>query len=82
MLASMGAKSKEKTTKFVCPKDGNIGRDDVAFLCNTCGKNDLKERDGIFLCPGCLKEGENFQCMLCDSREVKVVIAGEKSSHL
>lgn len=78
----MSIKNKEKKIKFICPKDGEVSRDDVAFLCNTCGKNDLTERDGIFLCPDCLKEGENFQCMLCESREVKVVIAGQKQDHL
>lgn len=78
----MSVKNKEKTISFVCPKDGKISREDVAFLCNTCGKNDLIERDGIFLCPGCLKEGKNFQCMLCDSEEVKVIIAGQKQDHL
>lgn len=78
----MGLKSKEKPLKFICPKDGNIRREDVAFLCNTCGKNDLITREDLLLCPDCLKEGKNFQCMLCDSKEVKAVVAGQVQDHL
>jgi len=76
------SETDEPKVAFICPKDGPISREEVAFLCNTCGKGDLIVRDGIFLCPECLKDGENFQCMLCDSKEVKVVIDGQEHHHL
>ena len=59
--------------KFVCPKDGEISQDDVIFLCNVCKQDDLIHKDGVYMCPSCLSPGENFQCMLCDSKEVKMV---------
>ncbi len=59
--------------KFVCPKDGEISQDDVIFLCNVCKQDDLIHKDGIYMCPSCLSPGENFQCMLCDSKEVKMM---------
>lgn len=59
---------------FTCPKDGQISRNDVVFLCNHCEKGELIYRDGAYMCPACLKPGQNFQCMLCDSKEVKLKI--------
>ncbi|MCA9308157.1 MAG: hypothetical protein R3B92_02585 [Patescibacteria group bacterium] len=58
---------------FVCPNCGQIEQDDVAFLCNSCEQKDLEYRDGIYLCPECMIEGENFQCMKCDSKNVKMI---------
>ncbi len=60
------------TVKFVCPNDGEISQDDVVFLCNKCERADLMYTGGVYMCPACLKPGENFQCMLCDSKEVKM----------
>lgn len=59
--------------KFVCPNDGEISQDDVIFLCNVCKQDQLIFKDGVFMCPSCLNPGENFQCMLCDSKEVRMV---------
>lgn len=59
--------------KFICPNDGEISQDDVIFLCNVCKQEDLIFKDGVYMCPSCLAPGENFQCMLCDSKEVKMV---------
>lgn len=73
---------KKREVKFVCPKDGKISQDDVAFLCNTCGKNDLIVQNDLFVCPQCLESGSNFQCMLCDSKEVKALVDGEAQDHL
>lgn len=62
-----------KNHKFLCPNCGEISRDDVIFLCNHCEKDDQIFQDGIYMCPSCLMPGENFQCMLCDSKQVKLV---------
>ena len=59
--------------KFECPKCGKISKDDVLFLCNTCKQEELIERDGLYICPSCLKGKENFECALCGSREVKLL---------
>lgn len=58
--------------KFICPNCGDVARDDVIFLCNTCGTDQLIHKHDIYLCPNCLAPGENFQCMLCESTEVKM----------
>jgi predicted RNA-binding Zn-ribbon protein involved in translation (DUF1610 family) len=56
--------------KFICPNCGEISRDDVVFLCNKCRQEELIFQDGVYMCPACLVPGDNFQCMLCDSKEV------------
>lgn len=71
-----------KKLRFICPNDGEIARENVAFLCNTCKKENLLKRGDLFLCPRCLKEGKNFQCMVCQSDEVAVLVDGEKVRHL
>lgn len=58
--------------EFECPKCGKVSQDDVAFLCNTCNNKDLVYHGGLYMCPSCMNEGQNFQCMLCGSKEVKV----------
>ena len=58
--------------RFTCPNDGEIAQSDVVFLCNNCSRDQLVYKNGIYMCPSCLKPGENFQCMLCDSKEVKM----------
>ncbi len=73
---------RARNVKFLCPKDGKISRDEVAFLCNRCEKRNLIVRDDAFICPECLTEGENFQCMICGSKEVKVVIGRREMRHL
>lgn len=55
---------------FTCPKCGEIPQDDVVFLCNTCDRSELMFKDGLYICPLCLVPGKNFQCMLCDSKDV------------
>jgi len=69
---------KEKSVSFTCPKCGKISRDDVLFLCNTCQQEDLILMDGIYMCPSCLKPGENFECAICESKEVTMKVVGEK----
>ena len=64
--------------KFICPNDGEIERDDVLFLCNKCQSEELRLIDGIFMCPSCLKPGENFECNICESTEVEMVEAEAK----
>ncbi len=59
--------------KFVCPNCGDISRDDVIFLCNKCESDQVIFSDGIYMCPSCMAPGENFQCMLCDSKAVKMI---------
>ncbi len=63
---------EETHTNFLCPKCGQISRDDVMFLCNTCESNELIHKDGMYICPSCLLPGENFECLLCGSKEVKI----------
>lgn len=55
---------------FNCPNCGEIDRDDVLFLCNKCSQTELLLKDGIYMCPSCLKPGENFECLMCESKEV------------
>lgn len=64
--------SEDENMIFTCPNDGEIDRDDVVFLCNRCGRDELIYKNGVYMCPACLKPGENFQCMLCDSKAVKM----------
>ena len=61
-----------KETIFVCPNCKVLSRDDVAFLCNNCKQEDLIYKDDMYLCPSCLVPGENFECMKCGSKEVKM----------
>lgn len=61
------------TLKFECPNCGKIAQDEVFFLCNTCKQEELVEKDGLFICPACLKQGENFECVSCGSKEVKLL---------
>jgi len=69
---------KEENISFICPNDGDIPRDDVLFLCNTCQQEDLIFKDGIYMCPSCLKPGQNFECAICESKEVEMKIKEEK----
>ncbi|OGC57471.1 hypothetical protein A3H26_01240 [candidate division WWE3 bacterium RIFCSPLOWO2_12_FULL_36_10] len=57
---------------FICPKDGKISQNDVVFLCNKCKQADLVLKGGIYMCPTCFFPGENFECMLCGSKEVRI----------
>ncbi|PIS12183.1 hypothetical protein COT70_02290 [candidate division WWE3 bacterium CG09_land_8_20_14_0_10_47_33] len=65
-------RTKRKGFYFVCPKHGRIPRDEVVFLCNTCGPTQLHFQNGLYLCPQCLKPGDNFQCFLCGSKKVEM----------
>jgi hypothetical protein len=56
--------------KFICPNCGEIAQDDVAFLCNTCQSDELKEVDGMFICSSCETSAHPLQCRICDSKEV------------
>ena len=69
---------KEENLTFTCPNDGNISRDDVLFLCNTCKQEELILKEGVYMCPSCLKPGENFECSICESKEVEMKIKEEK----
>jgi hypothetical protein len=61
-----------KELDFVCPNCGHKHQDDIIFLCNKCDTKDMIKKDGIYICPQCLSKGENFMCMSCDSKEVKL----------
>jgi predicted RNA-binding Zn-ribbon protein involved in translation (DUF1610 family) len=61
-----------ETLEFVCPKCGKISQNDVVFLCNTCENSDLIFKDGIYMCPQCLCPGDNFECMKCGSKSVRM----------
>jgi hypothetical protein len=60
--------------EFICPTDGKIPRDEVVFLCNNCRQDELIYQNGIYMCPSCLRPGHNFECMRCESKEVKMVL--------
>jgi len=62
--------NNNKNIKFNCPECGVISRDDVIFLCNTCDQSEMIYEDGVYMCPSCLKKGENFECMKCGSKKV------------
>lgn len=66
--------TEDKDIKFICPNDGEIERDDVVFLCNNCKREELIFRNGMYICPSCLIPGKNFECMLCESKDVKMVV--------
>lgn len=72
-------KATEQKFNFVCPKDGVLNRDDVAFLCNRCDREELLFKDGMYMCPKCLdyKKG-NFMCQKCGGKEVKIEKATSK----
>ena len=61
---------KEENVSFHCPNCEEIARDDVLFLCNTCQQDELIFKDGMYMCPSCLEPGENFECSVCESKEV------------
>ncbi|RJR26881.1 hypothetical protein C4561_03845 [candidate division WWE3 bacterium] len=63
---------QKPNVKFKCPNCGDISQDDVIFLCNVCAQDQLIFKEGIYMCPSCLQPGENFECMLCGSKEVKM----------
>ena len=63
---------QEVKVVFNCPNCGEIERDDVLFLCNKCNQSELILKDGIYMCPSCLKPGENFECVSCESKEVSM----------
>lgn len=67
------------TAVFTCPNCKKIHQDDVIFLCNTCKQEDLIFKEGLYLCPNCLSVGENFECMICGSKEVKMSFKKTKS---
>jgi predicted RNA-binding Zn-ribbon protein involved in translation (DUF1610 family) len=57
---------------FLCPGCGKIPQDQVIFLCNHCEEEELILKDGLYMCQACLTPGENFECMGCGSKEVKI----------
>lgn len=65
--------SSDSGAKFECPTCGPITRDEVLFLCNTCEKDELIHKDGMYVCPSCFTPGQNFECANCGSREVKLL---------
>lgn len=63
--------------EFTCPNCGKISRDDVVFLCNTCSQADMIYQNGMYMCPTCLTPGDNFECMICESKEVKMELVNK-----
>lgn len=61
-----------KSVEFVCPNCGKISQNDVVFLCNTCDNSELIFKDGIYMCPQCFYPGDNFECMKCESKRVRM----------
>ena len=58
--------------EFTCPNCGKISQNDVIFLCNTCDNSELIFKDGIYMCPQCLYPGDNFECMKCENKHVRM----------
>lgn len=69
---SMPEEPKKSKVEFKCPECGVIDQEDVIFLCNNCKQEDLIYKDNIYMCPSCLIPGDNFECMLCGSKHVKM----------
>jgi len=61
-----------KELDFVCPKCGDKHQEDIIFLCNRCDSKQMIKKNGVYICPQCLTNGENFMCMTCDSKDVKL----------
>lgn len=57
-------------SKFVCPADGDLDEQDVAFICNTCDTKEAVRIDGLYVCPQCSVSIHPFQCRVCDSKDV------------
>ncbi|MBT6401047.1 hypothetical protein HN803_06430 [candidate division WWE3 bacterium] len=64
--------------EFTCPNCGKIERDDVVFLCNTCPSSEMIYKEGMYMCPSCLAPGDNFECMICESKDVKMELKQKK----
>jgi len=75
---NLGEFEESDSAKFTCPNCGEVTRDDVVFLCNSCSQEDLIYKDGIYMCPACLNPGDNFECMKCGTKKVSLTF--EESS--
>lgn len=62
-----------KDLRFNCPHCGKLSQEEVAFLCNNCQEEEIIEKDGLFVCPQCFVPGQNFECMNCESKDVKPI---------
>jgi len=58
--------------EFTCPNCGKIPQNDVIFLCNTCENSELIYKDGVYMCPQCFYPGDNFECMKCENKHVRM----------
>jgi len=65
---------KHNAPVFVCPNDGVLSNDDVAFVCNTCDTTEVKVVDGMYVCPQCFTHIHPFQCRICDSTKVALQV--------
>jgi len=63
---------------FTCPDCEVITQDDVIFTCNVCESDKLIYKEGVYMCPQCLAPGENFQCMKCGNKNVKLTFDESK----
>ena len=63
---------------LTCPDCGVITQDDVIFTCNVCESDKLIYKEGVYMCPQCLTPGENFQCMKCGNKNVKLTFDESK----
>lgn len=61
-----------KELEFICPNCGEKHQEEIVFLCNKCDSKKMLKKDGVYICPQCLTKGQNFMCMTCDSKEVKL----------
>lgn len=66
-----------KTAVFTCPECGVLTQDEVIFVCNVCESNELIYKEGVYMCPQCLAEGENFECIRCGSKKVTLTFEKE-----
>lgn len=65
-------KKTESKITFICPNDGEIDQDDVAFICNVCSADELKEVDGVYICTQCKTSAHPLECRICNSKDVKM----------
>ncbi len=64
--------SADNQLTFNCPNCGTLESDDVIFLCNQCDAKQMINVASVNMCPSCLQQGENFMCLRCDSKQVKL----------
>ena len=65
---------QSKKVEFKCPACEITPQNKIIFLCNTCEQEELLYKERIYVCPSCSRPSENFECIDCESKEVRMSI--------